>query len=100
MSIRKAIFSCICLLISSSAWGSVLVHWTSPAVPPAKMLGVSGLVVSWDGGISPVAKMARQRGYRVFAEVSLQQAEGAAEAAAKNGLAGIRSEERRVGKEC
>jgi hypothetical protein len=90
MSIRKTILLWICVLLPTSAWSStVLVHWTTSAVPSAKTLGVNDLVVSWDGGISPIVQTARKRGYRVFIEALPQQLATVAEAGAKNGLTGI-----------
>jgi len=65
------------------------VHWTNSAAPTAKRLGVDELVVSWDGGASPIMKAARGRGYRVYVEASPQQAAAVAEASAKLGLAGV-----------
>ena len=89
MSIRKTTLPWICVLLATSAWSSVFVHWTASAVPPTKRLGVDELVVSWDGGASPIIKAARGQGYRVYAEASPQQAAAAAEASAKLGLAGV-----------
>ena len=64
-------------------------HWTNSAAPTAKRLGVDELVISWDGGASPLLKAARRQGYRVYVEASPQQAAAAAEAGAKLGLAGV-----------
>jgi len=58
-------------------------------VPPAQALGISDLVVSWNEGASPFVKQAHKQGYRVYIEVSLQQAPGAAEKGIELGLAGI-----------
>jgi protein-tyrosine-phosphatase len=76
-------------LISTPAWSSVFVKWSSSIVPPAQALGISDLVVSWNEGASPFVKQAHKQGYRVYIEVSLQQAPGAAEKGIELGLAGI-----------
>src|SRR6202043_1527901 len=76
-------------LISTPAWSSVFVKWSSSIVPPAQALGISDLVVSWNEGASPLVKQAHKQGYRVYIEVSLQQAPGAAEKGIELGLAGI-----------
>jgi protein-tyrosine-phosphatase len=89
MKIRKTIVPLICVLLATPARSRVFVHWTQPAVPPAKTLGVSEFVVSWDAGAASLVKTARKQGYRVYAEVALQQASAAAEDGAKNRLAGI-----------
>jgi hypothetical protein len=89
MGIGNTILTCFFVLLYTSAWSSVFVHWTNSALPPANALGLSDLVVSWDDGASPLLKAARKQGYRVFVEVSLQQATAAAEKGAKSDLAGI-----------
>ena len=89
MGIGNTILTCFFVLLSTSAWSGVFVHWTSSALPPANALGLSDLVVSWDGGPSPLLEAARKQGYHVYVEVSLQQAKATAEKGAKNGLAGI-----------
>jgi hypothetical protein len=73
-------------LICTSAWGKVFVHWTVPALPAARELGMNEIVLSWSENFSSQAKIAERQGYRVYAEVSLSQAE---QAAAVSGLEGI-----------
>ena len=80
---------CFFLMFSSAAWSSVFVRWTQPDVPPARDLGIRDLVVSWDRGTSSFVKAAHSQGYRVYAEVTLQQAATAAESAEQQGLAGL-----------
>jgi len=65
------------------------VRWTQPDLPPARDLGISDLVVSWDRGTSSFVKTAHSQGYRVYAEVTLQQANTAAESVEEKGLAGL-----------
>ena len=89
MGIGNTILTCFFVLLSTSAWSGVFVHWTSSALPPANALGLSDLVVSWDGGPSPLLEAARKQGYHVYVEASLQQAKATAEKGAKNGLAGV-----------
>jgi protein-tyrosine-phosphatase len=52
-------------------------------------LGITDLVVSLDRGTSSFVKAAHSQGYRVYAEVTLQQAATAAESAEEKGLAGL-----------
>jgi hypothetical protein len=80
---------CFLMMFSTAARSSVFVRWTQPALPPARDLGISDLVVSWDRGTSSFVKAAHSQGYRVYAEVTLQQATAAAESAQKQGLAGL-----------
>ena len=80
---------CFFVMFSSAAWSSVFVRWTQPDLPPARDLGISDLVVSWDRGTSSFVKAAHSQGYRVYAEVTLQQAAAAAESAEQHGLAGL-----------
>ena len=88
MSIGNTILAWVFVLVSSSAWCNVFVHWTSSALPPAAELGVKDLVLSWNGSLSAQVKASRRQGYRVYVEVSLDQAATAAETGA-SGLAGI-----------
>ena len=80
---------CFFMMCSTAAWSSVFVRWTQPDLPPARDLGISDLVVSWDRGTSSFVKAAHSQGYRVYAEVTLQQAATAAESAEERGLAGL-----------
>src|SRR6201993_2272254 len=77
------------VMFSPAARCSVFIHWTQPELPPARDLGISDVVVSWDRGTSSFVKTAHSQGYRVYAEVTLQQAATAAESTEENGLAGL-----------
>jgi hypothetical protein len=87
MSIRNRILVGAFVLVCSSAWCNVFVHWTSSSVPPVAELGIDNLVLSWSENISAQVKAARKQGYQVYVEVALDQATGVAETA--SGLAGI-----------
>jgi len=80
---------CSFLLLSASAWSSVLVHWTNSALPGPDALGFSELVISGSAKLSPMLDAARKKGYRVYVEVPLKQAKDAAMKAEKTGVAGI-----------
>jgi len=80
---------CFFVMFSTAARSSVLIRWTQPDLPPARDLGISDLVVSLDRGTSSFVKTAHGQGYRVYAEVTLQQAATAAESAEGKGLAGL-----------
>jgi hypothetical protein len=69
------------------AWGRVFIRWTEPDIPPAKLLGVSDLVISNDR--SALIKAAIDQGYHVYVEVKPAEAKAAAEVAGTEGLAGI-----------
>ncbi len=78
----------IFVLVSTSAWSDVFVHWTGAAAPPAKELGLNNLVLSWDDNVLTQVKAARRQGYRVYVEVPFAQAAVAAETGASD-LEGI-----------
>lgn len=87
---RKGFFLIIlCLLLAEPGWSRVFIYWTEPSIPPAQTLGVHDVVINWGSHPPGLMKTARSQGYRVFAEVSSQQAKAAAEVAATEGLAGI-----------
>ena len=87
MRICSSILAGVLLLVSTSAWCNVYVHWTNFAVPPATELGVNDLVLSWSDGFSAEAKAAGKQGYRVYVEVPLDQAAAATESPIE--LAGV-----------
>ncbi len=80
---------CFFVMFSTAGWSSVFLRWTQPDLPPAGELGISDLVVSWDGQNSSLLKAARKQGYRVYAEVTLEDAATIAERAEAHGLAGL-----------
>jgi protein-tyrosine-phosphatase len=80
---------CFLVMFSTAASSSVFVRWTQPDLPLARDLGISDLVVSWDRGTSSFVQAAHSQGYRVYAEVTLQQAATAADSAEQHGLAGL-----------
>ncbi len=88
MNIGDMILVWVFVLVSTSAWSNVFVHWTSSALLPAKELGFNELVLSWSENLSPKVKAARRQGYRVYVQVPLHQAAAAVEAGA-GGLEGI-----------
>ena len=80
---------CFLVLFSSAGWSSVLIRWTQTDLPPARDLGISDLVVSWDGKTSSFVKAGDRKGYRVYAELPLERAATAAKSAVESGLAGL-----------
>jgi hypothetical protein len=76
------------VLVSTCGWSSVFIHWTGSTLPPARELGVSDLVLSYDAP-SPLMQAARKQGYRAYVEVLPQQATEAATKAESEGWAGI-----------
>jgi hypothetical protein len=79
----------VLLILARSGWCRVLIHWTQPGIPPARSLGVSGVVITWGQNQSFLVKAARQQGYKVYLETTEEQAKAAAAASAQEGLAGI-----------
>src|SRR4029077_2333843 len=88
MNMSNSILVWVFALVSTSAWSNVFVHWTSAALPSAQDLGLNTLVLSWNDNLSAQAEAAQRKGYRVYAEASLNQATGTAERNL-NGLEGI-----------
>jgi hypothetical protein len=85
---RKAILILYLALFAEPVWGRVLLRWSEPALPSAKVLGVRDLVVPW-GTSQNLIESAREQGYHVYAEVILQQASAAAAQSSKTGISGI-----------
>src|SRR2546421_8436522 len=87
MFTRKTVFLLLWVLTSTSAWSRVFIRWTYPDVPPAKILGLNDLVISWNDGALSLLESGHKQGYHVYLEATPQQASAAAEAG-KN-IAGI-----------
>jgi protein-tyrosine-phosphatase len=85
----RSMMFCFFVLFSTAGWSSVFVRWTQSDLPPAPDLGISDLVVSWDGKNSSFVKTAKTKGYRVYAEVPLERAATVAKSAVEDGLAGL-----------
>ncbi len=66
----------------------MFVRWTYPDVPPAKILGLNDLVISWNDGALSLLESGHKQGYHVYLEATPQQASAAAEAG-KNIAAGV-----------
>jgi len=91
MSIGKILVPALllCGLVARDVTGKVLVRWTQRAIPAAKTLGVMEIAIPWSSDAKDFAEAARAKGYQVYLEVTPQQAEAAAETAAKAGIAGL-----------
>jgi hypothetical protein len=91
MSIGKKLFLALllCALVAPHVTGKVLVRWTQRAMPPAKGLGVSELAFPWNADAKALMDAARERGYRVYLEVTPQQVAAAVEIGTKEGFAGL-----------
>jgi hypothetical protein len=79
----------ILILLPSIAAAKVFVRWTRDVVPPAKVLGISELVVPWAPERVTLLKTAATQGYRVYVESTLQQAADIASVVQKYGATGI-----------
>jgi hypothetical protein len=91
MSIGRILIAVLvlCGLAARGAAGKVLVRWTQHDLPAAKSLGVMEIAIPWSSDATEFAQAARAKGYQVYLEVAPQQAEAAAETAAKAGIAGV-----------
>src|SRR5437879_3369875 len=88
MFTRKTVFLLLWVLTSTSAWSRVFIRWTYPDVPPAKILGLNDLVISWNDGALSLLESGHKQGYHVYLEATPQQASAAAEVG-KNIAAGV-----------
>lgn len=79
---------CLFLLLPLPVWSSVFVGWSNPHVPAPEELGFRDIVVPWNESATSLLANVKQ-GYRVYVQVSTQQAAVAADKAAKNGAAGL-----------
>jgi hypothetical protein len=77
------------LLAAPVVTAKVYIRWTQNAVPPPKVLGVNELVIPWGDTALGAVDAAKKVGYQVYLEVGLQQAETAASAGAREGIAGV-----------
>lgn len=86
---RRTVLLMSVLLLSVPVWGRVFVGWTEPDLPPSSVLGVADLAAAWEGGHSTLIPAAIRQGFHVYAEVAPTEAKAAADAATREGLAGI-----------
>src|SRR5262249_19345800 len=88
MTARKISVFLFCLLLASPAWSNVFLRWTQSAVPPAKSLGVTELVLPWNPDSLTFALTARKQGYHVYVQATAEQVPQLANAASSS-LAGV-----------
>ena len=90
MSFKNLIVLGLCLIISSSARGTVFVEWNDATLPPPNSLGANQIVVAWEhGSAASLLTTARKQGYRVYVETPLKESSSAAKACAAKSCAGI-----------
>ena len=90
MGFKKMVVLLFCVILSPSAWGTILVQWNEATLPPASSLGVNEIVVVWGSDTAPaLLAAARKKGYRVYIETPLKQAASATRACAEKSCAGI-----------
>lgn len=87
--LKMSVLTFFLLLAAVPAQGRVFLQWSKSSIPSAESMGVKQLVIRWAPGNLALMKTARKRGYQVFAESNPQTAAAAADAAERNGLAGI-----------
>lgn len=76
-------------MLASGSLGKVYVRWTQSTVPPAKVLGVSDLVIEWGDGTKGLVEAAKKQGYHLYVEATLEQTESVADTGEKEGIAGV-----------
>ena len=64
-------------------------QWNNATLPPASSLGVSEIVIAWDGSPNALLATARKQGYRAYLETPLNQAASAAKGCAEGNCPGI-----------
>ena len=63
----------LCLILTTLAWGKVLLRWTNPAVPPSKSLGINELVIPWTPDSAAFIETAHKQGYRICVQATPEQ---------------------------
>jgi hypothetical protein len=84
----------LCLIWLWAALGpairsEVLLRWTINEIPPAKTLGVIGIVIPWNEDGKKLLPFARRQGFRVYVEAGTDSLAAVAEAVSKESIAGI-----------
>jgi hypothetical protein len=79
----------VAAVMAPAAMGKVYVRWTGDALPPAKVLGVSDVVIPWSDAAQKLMAEAKKQGYGVYLEATLAQMPAVATAGANSGAAGI-----------
>ncbi|MBV9483935.1 MAG: hypothetical protein JO249_24770 [Acidobacteria bacterium] len=78
-----------CLLVGGAAWSKAFLRWTEPVLPPRGKLGISELVIPWNNNSPSFIHDANRRGYRVYLELSSQQAMNAVPVIGRQSIAGL-----------
>ena len=76
-------------VLAQASPSEVLLRWTTNAIPSAKTLGITGIVIPWNEDGTRLLEALRKQGYRVYVEVTPDSLAAAAEAVSKEGVAGI-----------
>jgi len=87
---NKLVFSLLLFgLIASGATAKVLLRWTQSNIPPANNLGMSEIAIPWNANAKNLMVIAKAKGYRVYLEVSPQEAAAVAGTEANAGITGL-----------
>lgn len=89
MRILKVAIAAILSTTSLAAQSRVFVQWTQPSIPAAESLGVRDIAIPWAAEQGALFTAAKRGRYRVYAEVTPDQAPRTARTAAREGLTGI-----------
>jgi len=79
----------LCAALVPAGRCEVLVRWTTRAMPPAKTLGLTSIVIPWNDNGKSLLEVARQQGYRVYVEATPDALAEVAEGVSKESVAGI-----------
>jgi len=88
MSNRKRALFLFLFLLPRPLWGKVFVRWTA-ATLPGTPLGIRELVIPWNRNRTALLHTALAQGYRVYAEVPVQQVSDAFKWLAKESIEGV-----------
>jgi hypothetical protein len=73
MIVRRISTFLLCLILTTHAWGKVLLRWTNPAVPASKSVGINELVIPWTPDSAALIETARKQGYWVWVQATPEQ---------------------------
>lgn len=86
---RIVLLAMVAVMVAPAVRGKVYVRWTGNELPPAKVLGVSDVVIPWSDAAQSLIAAAKKQGYSVYLEATLAQLPAVAAAGTNSGTAGV-----------
>jgi hypothetical protein len=86
---RIVLLAVVAVVAAPTVMGKVYVRWSGKELPPAKVLGVSDVVIPWSDAAQSLIAAAKKQGYSVYLEATLAQVPAVAAAGANSGAAGV-----------